>query len=634
MAQNSFLKGVIQTLNTFFIVIKYTVLTLVVLSISIVAILIPSYKDLLAAGQNALAAKDNLELAVSALQDKDIEKAKPAVEAANLGFLASLEDLEQVSSRKVISVLPFLKSQVDDLSYVLKTGEVVSRSLYNVLPLASDLNDIMYNGGVFEPLNDAKKAALIKLAYESEPELIGLKANLELALLDLNKINKFGVFYPFYNELNFAREEFESVLNIVEKASYLSKVVPVLAGYPKDANFLFVMHNNDELRPSGGFIGVYGLMQTSEGKVNYLTTYDSYHLDMPASISGNWNLTPPEPITKYMNVKYWYLRDSNWSPDWPTSARNIQSIYLGEKAAIGEEAQPFTGIIGLSPDFVAELINLVGPIVIRGEVYDQNNFQELLQYNVEVSYLEQGISTWDRKDVVNEIVYELKNRLFALSPDRLTDLVNVVSKNVANKNIQLYFNDPNIEDLALRLNAGGEMKQTAGDYLMVVDANLGAFKSDAVVVKSINYEVDLQKDKSESKLRLGYRHEGGFDWRTTRYRSYTRVYVPFGSKLESVKSFGMAKLDQDSVISYNDTELNKTVFAFFFSLEPGTAGGVDIAYQLDPAMSKYFEDNKYALFAQKQSGRRTESVEFRLKSEGSLKYEDRYSLDRDFLVSF
>lgn len=634
MSEKNILSKVATSLNRFFVFLKYVFWLLFVLIIVFLALLIPSFNDLSVAGQNALKAKADLEKAIYLVKEVDLAAATFSAKEAQFGFSESLVALNKVSSRKVISYFKPFNSQVEELKYLVRTGEIISRSFLGALPLAENFSSIFFSGGVLNSLDDEKRAELIRLTYESEPELIGLKANLDLALLDLKKINKFSVLYPVYKDLVFAREELESALEILEQVIYLTKIVPALAGYPEPANFLFIMHNNDELRPSGGFIGVYGLMATKLGKIETLTTYDSYHLDMPASISGNWNLAPPEALAKYLKVKNWYLRDSNWSPDWPTSARNIQEIYQGEKRAISEEPENFNGIIGLSPDFIAELIDLVGPIEVRGEIYERENFQELLQYNVEVAYLEQDISSWDRKDVVNEILYELKERLFNLSPDNFYQLINIMSTNVAEKNIQLYFNEARLEGLAKRLNAGGEVKMALADYLLVVDANLGAFKTDAVVKKGIDYEINLEKNKAEVSLRLAYRHEGGFDWRTTRYRSYTRVYLPLGSKLKSLEAFGLAKLEEGSVISYNDLELNKTVVAFFFSLEPGTAGGLDLEYDLAESLALSLNSSNYNLLVQKQSGRETESFDFRLKETGKIKQENSYNFESDFLIDF
>lgn len=623
MLENNFFNKLGKFFNGFFIFFKYLLVLIASLLLLVVLIVLPSFTDLKNITNDALAAKSSLQQSIKQVSNLEFQAADVSAKEAGQGFTTALLSLEAVSSRKVFNSFSLFAEQFLQLKYLLRTGKTVSQSLSQAIGISSSSN-VLINEKLFSTDSEDFKKNLLQLAYESEPELIGLKASLELALLDLEKINRFSLLYPVYGDLKIAKGELQTVISLLDKATLLTKVLPALGGYPQESNFLFVMHNHDELRPAGGFIGVYGLMKTKDGSFDSFLTYDSYHLDMPASISNNWNLLPPEPLAKYLKVERWYLRDSNWSPDWPSSARQIQEIYHGEKKALAENSEVFTGVISITPDFVSELFDISGPITARGDVYTKENFRELLQYSVEVSYKDQEISSWDRKDVINEIINELKESLFNISIEETYLLMNIINENIATKDIQIYFNDEYLQSLVVKLGAASELKDSLGDYLMVVDANLGAFKSDAVVRKSIAYEVNIDKDVVLGDLQLNYRHEGGFDWRTTRYRSYTRTYLPLGSSLNSVDAFAGVKIEKDSVVSYDDNDLNKTVIAFFFTLEPGSAGGINVSYQLPGYYSKLFKDNNYSLLVQKQSGRRTDSFDFSLSQEGRLKFEENY----------
>jgi len=37
----------------------------------------------------------------------------------------------------------------------------------------------------------------------------------------------------------------------------------------------------------------------------------------------------PLPLSTYSSQKYLYLRDANWSPDWPTDAKEINQLWEG-----------------------------------------------------------------------------------------------------------------------------------------------------------------------------------------------------------------------------------------------------------------------------------------------------------------
>ena len=585
--------------------LKYALITIIGLFFILLILLSNTYKDLRIAYVTGLEGKSQLTKAITQVKSKNWDEALKNSQTAEADFNSALARLDSTQNNIAIKKISFLQNQVNDLRYLFKTTEILSRSLERTVPLLSQLDKISSGaaGGNFTNLSSEDKNKFLKLIYESEPELNGLKANLDLALLNINKVHKIGILWPVYSQISEYKTQLQEADNLIEKLSPLAKILPTLGGYPTEKNFLILLQNNDELRPTGGFIGVFGLANTKNGEIISLKTNDSYHLDMPAV--DKWHKEPPAPIKKYLNVENWYLRDSNWVPDWPLAAQKINEIYTGESLAIGQPAPDFSGIIAINPDFISNLLSLVGPINIKGEEYNSQNFQELLQYNVEVAYKDRNISSWDRKEIINELLEELKSRLFSLPANKWVELINIVSDNTAKKNIQIYFVDQPLEDLVKTLGASGEVKQTNSDYLMVVDANLAAFKSDAVVKKKINYSVSERNGQATANLVLNYRHEGDFNWRTTRYRSYTRIYLPLGSRLTN--SFGLDENKSDWT-AIDDPILNKTIFGFFFTVEPGTEKEIIIDYSLPETITQQMDNGTYNLMIQKQSGRRTQEL--------------------------
>lgn len=596
------------------VAVKYVLFVIIAIFLLGAIFLFSAYGSLKNAGLNGLAGKGALEAAVTAARSQNWEEGMRQAVAGQENFAAGLDHITDSRGNNVIRYFPPVRRQIDDLEYLLKTGEIMSRSFQAAFPIAQGLTEIRSGAGgkSFAELPAADKDEFLKYVFRSEPEINGLRANLELASLNLGKVHRIGIMWPVYGRIAEIREQLDQALNLLNLGGPLIRMLPALAGYPQESRFLLVMQNNDELRPSGGFIGVYGLLNVKGGEIRHLETDDSYHVDMPASQSEKWQVAAPEILQKQLKVEKWYLRDSNWSPDWPQSARQIEYIYNGVTGATGQPAEPFTGIIGITPDFVADLIGLVGPITIQGSTYDENNFQSLLQYNVEIAYRDQDISQWDRKEVVNELLAELKARLFSLPADKWPGLAKAIDTAIERRDIQMYFLNQSWQAAAAELGATGAVRTAEHDYLMVVDANLAAFKSDAVVKKDISYEVAEDGNGLIATLKLDYRHEGGFDWRTTRYRSYTRVYVPTGSQLVSIDGLDEATADQTS---YDDKDIGKTVFGFFFSVEPGAEKQITARYRLPDKVSRSWHDGNYTLLIQRQAGRRTESLRVRFVPE-------------------
>jgi hypothetical protein len=615
--------------NSLWFVLKYALIIAIIGLILLLIALGGAYKELRAAGEKGLAGKSTITAAIEAVKTQDWETAGNLATEARTEFGEALASLEATRSNPAIKNFGPIRAQINDLEYLLKTAEILSRSLERAIPIASKLADISAAAGDknFINLPEAEKGRFLQQLYESEPEINGLKANLDLALLNLSKIHRIGVLWPIYSQISDIKQELIQASELLGQTTPLIKLLPALAGYPNTSRFLILLQNNDELRPTGGFIGVYGILESRNGEILSIDTDDSYHLDMPASLSPNWQTAAPAPLKKYLEVEKWYFRDSNWSPDWPTAARQINEIYTGENAAIGTSTEPFTGLVAVTPDLIGDLLTLVGPITVKGENYDAGNFQTLLQYNVEVAYKDRNISSWDRKDIVDELMKELQGRLVKLNASQLSDLIKVIGNNISRKNIQVYFPNAGWQRLAEEIGMSGEIKNPASDYLMVVDANLGAFKSDAVIKKNISYTLNQNTNGLTAMVRLDYTHEGGFDWRTTRYRSYTRVYAPLGSRLMSLK--GVDETTADISVT-DDSSLNKTVFGFFWTIEPGAHANVLLNYSLPDVINIQMKTGTYELLAQRQAGARITSLKAIYKPlSGKIKeWSDNFKTDK------
>ncbi|MEI6835807.1 MAG: DUF4012 domain-containing protein [Candidatus Falkowbacteria bacterium] len=583
------------TLKTGWRLLKYTLAIIVGFFVLILILLSNKLTDSQKYYSQMVSGKTKLEAAINSAKTQKYSQAQQQASEATYQFNAALSTLSDIRNNKVAAYFSPITASVNDLEYLTQTAEVLGKSIERSTAVLAKLDQISGGRftGTFSDLSTADRQQILATIYESAPELNGLKANLELSLDNLNKIHRIGILLPINSQLTNIKNQLATATNLLNQVVPLTQLLPSLSGYPQESQFLVLLQNNDELRPTGGFIGTYGLMNVKDGKAGSIITEDVYHLDMPCI--GKLTQVPPEPIKKYMKVDYWWLRDANFSPDFPTSAKQVEAMFMAESAcALKPTAKP-TAIIAINPDLIVDLLGLVGPITIDGTTYDRNNFQPLLQYNVEVGYVDKNITSWNRKDIINSVVSELEKRLMSLPTKRWPEILNVIQENIAKRNLQIYFDNNEQEGVARSLNLTGEIKNSNNDYLMVVDANLAAFKSDSVMRKNITYK--LSQDNSPTRItaevKLSYSHEGGFDWRTTRYRSYTRIYAPLGSKL-------LDSGDLEDFSATDDTALNKTVFGFFWTIEPGQTKTASVKYSLP----EYIKTDNYNLYFQKQSGSR------------------------------
>jgi len=606
----------------------------------------PAIFSCLGAYKQARAGKANLEEAISLAEKKSFTQAADYAGLAEENFYFSLARTDEARTRFFVSRIPILNRQLEDASYLIKTAEILSKAFKEGLLIAKNLESA--SSLTFSRFSREEKRKILKSIYESGPELTGLKANLDLAYLNLEKVEARGILKLFKNKIEKFKQELNHGRELAGQAIPMTEIIPALAGYPGKSNFLVLLQNSDELRPTGGFLGTYGILETDSGDITRFDTHDIYHMDMP--VKDLLNVAPPESIKKYLNDK-WYMRDANWSPDWPTSAQKIDWFFKKENDLLPPENQinnfsgEFNGLMAITPKLVTDLLAITGPIFIDNEEYNQNNFTRLLEYKVEKEYVQLGVPSWQRKEIIGRILEELKIKLFDLPPDRWLEALDAVVENALKKNILVYFKDDRLEDLTKDLGWAGEIKETAGDYLMIVDANLGALKTDAAMSRSISYNLEQGTNGLFVKLRINYKHNGGFDWRTTRYRTYTRIYVPLGSELVKAEGFteGDTRVGQ---------EAGKTYFGGFMSIEPGEIGSLNFLYKLPDKLAENIANSKqYELLIQKQPGSQVEAlaVDLKLKNEvksysptgfyvndygEGVKWETELGVDRKFEINF
>lgn len=564
--------------------------------------------------QSGLAGRNYLQSGWQASRAGDWPLAHLEIDQARQSFSIARQHSQRLVNHLVWSRLGWYQQQTESAYHLFRVTEVACITALDFFGQIQQwqnnwpdsLNEVS-----LEHLTASNTPNLLSQLKGAQPLLIRTLANLHAMETSLAKIE----FASGLSQLNAPVAELRQALEtgkelLAEHLPWL-QLAPYLANQLSDGRFLLILQNNDELRPTGGFIGNYGLLGLQDGRIVELATYDSYHLDMPAQ--DYFKPSPPLELNQYLGVKQWFLRDANWSPDFPTAAQQIGYFYQEQTKVINkaDQNEKIDGVIAITPTLIEDLLGLVGPITIEDQTYNQQNFVDLLQYRVEMSYEQYGVSSWNRKAVINDVIAELEQRLLNLPTSRWPEVAKIITKNLERKNILLFSYDSVIEQWLIRQNWSGHAREFDGDYLWVIDANLAAYKTDAVVDKQTNYRVYKSGDDWLAELTLNYRHNGGFDWRTTRYRSYTRIYTPLGSQLISYSGF-----KEDVVISQ---EFNKTVFAGFLVVEPKKSQTIKLTYKLSDKVVQQIAASQYNLLLQKQPGRQRTSVNIDLQFINTVK---------------
>lgn len=297
------------------------------------------------------------------------------------------------------------------------------------------------------------------------------------------------------------------------------ETVASVLGFSGSKRYLLLFENSNELRPTGGFIGSYGVVELERGRVK------SFNIPTLGTYGLQWRtptIEPPSPL-KLVNSRF-EIQDANWWPDFPTSARAILAFWrsAGEK--------PPDGVVAITDRFIATLLKSSGGLSLenRPVVLTSDNFSDLLEHS--------SVSDWQAsagpRQLISEIARPLTAHLIGYARANPKAAASIFLKAMAQKDIQIYTADKDISRLVGLLGAGGVFPPFEDDGVGLVFANLNGGKTD----RDIRTKIGIT-----SRLETAWRQHDLVITRTSNAlglnRAYLRIYLPLAARVENVSGF-------------------------------------------------------------------------------------------------
>lgn len=529
-----------------------------------------------------------------------IKQAKTDFDKGN--FNIALTEIKEgnillTGSQKILSVIsPFLS-----LIGLEKKTTVVGESFLFLQETGGSIKSLLQ---IFNEIADSGQKFINGSEVDWFSQIEGLKTNLLYAYEEASlaqsslKSAKEGFTWlnkeDQYEDLSVFLPEIRGKLL---KVRDLAGVVPEILGFKARKTYLVLFQNNLELRPTGGFIPAFGLINIENGKLVSFEVSNVYQAE--GQLKGQ--VEPPQKIKEVLGENVWYFRDSNWDPDFSASAQ--RAIWFLDK----EMKVSADGVLAVNLKVFKNILAKLGEITLVDYQGEKINTENLESKAVQFSDQEFMVS------LANAVFEKVKT----LDPQEFINIEGVIFSSLETKEMLFYSNDPVVEKGIVDLGWDGNLRNyqpkvesfnVFSDYLFINEANLGVNKVNFVMKRAVNHEIKIDDfGKVEEKLTIEYENQSPSDnWPFGNYRNYLRIYLSQGAKLSSAlvtdtENNGIWVPVESSLQEVFD-EHGKTIFAFMLNIPAKSTKRLEVTYNLENGLDLSKKINSYLLLVQKQSG--------------------------------
>jgi hypothetical protein len=591
--------------------------------------------DISDAGKRAI---DNLTRGASALSDNRFELAGANFASAANDFddaQAALSGLQSTVA-SLLSLIPQTDRTYDSVRGLITAGGELSQAATLFSQAAGEVSDETSTNVV------TKLSILKTYITKAQPHVA-------LATEALNEVDPDVLPSEYSEQVANLKDRTPELNNALSEFITFSDTLKMILGENRKMRYLVAFQNNTELRATGGFVGSFAQIDVLNGEIVDINIPGGGSYDVQGQLAAF--VAPPAPLT-LVNPR-WEFHDANWFPDFPTSASKMMWFY--EKSG----GPTVDGVIAVNATMLPDLLAILGEVEMPeyNKTINSENFLFETQKIVEVEY--KNLNTAP-KQFIGDLAPKLLERMKTADMPTMLAVLGRLGTGLQEKDVQFYFDNNALEAQMNQLGWSGQIIETSGDYLMVVDTNLGGGKTDTVIDQNIDVQVDVADDGSiTNTVTVTKEHHGLKNalFEGVNNVDYLRLYVPQGSEFLGGSGFEAPpasaydqtdlklSFDEDLALQMSNErqdsgtgtdiwdEHGKTVFGNWIQTKPGEIQTITISYRLPwkivsddestgllaAAKAKLGFKNlqTYSLIVQKQSGVNTRETKVTLNLPGN-----------------
>ncbi|MCA9372148.1 DUF4012 domain-containing protein [Candidatus Woesebacteria bacterium] len=398
----------------------------------------------------------------------------------------------------------------------------------------------------------------------------------------------------------------ERIAHLSETLAAVDTVEPIMSSFIKsdgEKTYLVLFANNMELRPGGGFIGSFAIVHTKPFTLDDIHVYDVYDADGQLTE----RIEPPKPISEYLHQPFWFLRDSAFSPDFPT---NAQQAHIFTSLELPKEQ--FDGTILITTSAVQNLLASMGDVYIPDykENINKDNFYIKTQLYAEDDFFPGSQS---KKRFLTSVMNQI---LLAIPQASGPELVQAIQTSLDEKQMVIAVDDKDIQARIDKKYWAGRMLtpqcslpdavNCVLDYVFLVDANLGVNKANYFIQRPTKMNITISEEgnitNTVSFTYANTSYDDVFPGGT--YKNYLQMFLPPNAQIDNVL------MDGKPVQNTEETNIDYRTIGFFLTVNPQSVKTIEITYTLPTTIVK--GKGVYQLIFQKQIGYPNEELHMRV----------------------
>jgi hypothetical protein len=466
-------------------------------------------------------------------------------------------------------VVPLVRVQVRAVDTFADVGVSLSSAGLQITDAAATIEKPT---GAAVPLS----ASLDKLRTVQTSLQGGVKA-LDKATSQLDALNHFRLLGPIDRTHRDAVTRLTRINADAKSAQDAISALIAFTGGNGPRSYLVLSQNPDEVRPTGGFIGSYGVLTAAAGKVQ-LDRYD----DSLVWVNAHLNAVIPadqlgSPFRFYDPPLDQTLANVNSLPDWSQAAQVALKLWQQ-----GGEA-PADGVVSFTPQFLSRVLAVTGPVSVPSynETINSGNVVAKLDFYTHGVKPPAGTN---RKEFLSPLGQAVMAKLLDAPPSQWRGLGTAISKSFSARELLVWSRDAAVQSTLVKRAWDGSLPATDGDFFYDGEFEYGA-KNGRGLHRTFDHNVVLHADGSaQVTATITIANTEGPSATNDNVLTYYTLYGPVGAVLDTDAS--------DPPFSPETSLAGHPASGWFRTVTANSTGTIKVVWDV-PALAQQLSDGSW-----------------------------------------